>query len=293
MDKDLDYCRVFSHWSYFVNNSFMKLTKWSPNFDVNVESPMIPIWISFPNLHPHLFSPRILHDVTIRYLDRVWLGPENLGYFQIVEMEAFPLFCDHCKSLSHSDLNCPVLHPKPDVTYVMVANAILPPANDGVRLPTLRPNSNLSDSTRSGLVMGGPVPCPTPHPSHDSNVDNVLVVASSIEPLGPVNECANLSLASRISSHSAVENEGASPLGISEAPTAVPLVIVPIELISVVDLNAQLLGKRMDHNDWMDGSCSSQCGEFGDHVDPIDDDVYNSEVSHIGQKAFTGGKRHS
>ncbi|KAI0531455.1 hypothetical protein KFK09_001010 [Dendrobium nobile] len=37
------------------------LFKRSPLFDVNVESPIVPVWISFPSLHPHLFSPRILH----------------------------------------------------------------------------------------------------------------------------------------------------------------------------------------------------------------------------------------
>ncbi|KAL0923362.1 hypothetical protein M5K25_007416 [Dendrobium thyrsiflorum] len=60
--NDLDYCRVFSHSSYFSSNC-MKLFKWTPHFDVNVESPIIPIWISIPNLRPHLFSPRILHDL--------------------------------------------------------------------------------------------------------------------------------------------------------------------------------------------------------------------------------------
>ncbi|KAH0465601.1 hypothetical protein IEQ34_005704 [Dendrobium chrysotoxum] len=39
----------------------MKLFKWTPHFDINVESPIVPIWVSFPSLHPHLFCPRILH----------------------------------------------------------------------------------------------------------------------------------------------------------------------------------------------------------------------------------------
>ncbi|KAL0914945.1 hypothetical protein M5K25_015337 [Dendrobium thyrsiflorum] len=102
--NDLDYSHVFSHRAYFVGNCFMKLCKWSALFDVSVESPIIPIWVSFPNLRPHLFSPRILHglgsifgrplrldnatangsrpsvarvlvelDITKRYPDRVWL----------------------------------------------------------------------------------------------------------------------------------------------------------------------------------------------------------------------------
>ncbi|KAH0449114.1 hypothetical protein IEQ34_022914 [Dendrobium chrysotoxum] len=42
----------------------MKLTKWSPLLVIGVQSPVIPIWISFPNLQPHLFSLHILHGLS-------------------------------------------------------------------------------------------------------------------------------------------------------------------------------------------------------------------------------------
>ncbi|KAH0456358.1 hypothetical protein IEQ34_014265 [Dendrobium chrysotoxum] len=61
--NDLDYYRVFMHRSYFVNNCFMKLVKWSPYLDLMVESPILPIWVSFLNLRPRLFSPRILNGL--------------------------------------------------------------------------------------------------------------------------------------------------------------------------------------------------------------------------------------
>ncbi|KAL0925370.1 hypothetical protein M5K25_003693 [Dendrobium thyrsiflorum] len=61
--NDLDYCRVFCHRSYLVYNCYMKLTKWSPLVDIGVESPVIPIWVSFPLLRPHLFAPRILNGL--------------------------------------------------------------------------------------------------------------------------------------------------------------------------------------------------------------------------------------
>ncbi|KAL0924298.1 hypothetical protein M5K25_005112 [Dendrobium thyrsiflorum] len=41
--NDLDYCRVFSHKSYFIATCFIKLFKWTPHFDVNVESPIVRI----------------------------------------------------------------------------------------------------------------------------------------------------------------------------------------------------------------------------------------------------------
>ncbi|PKU74762.1 hypothetical protein MA16_Dca004953 [Dendrobium catenatum] len=140
--NDLDYCRVFTHRSYFVNNCFMKLIKWSPTLDVETESPVVPIWISFPNLRPHLFASRILHglgrvfdnplktdnatstgsrpsvarvlvelDVSKTFPDKIWIGPENSGYVQSVVLEDFPEYCGHCSSLGHSKAGCTILHP--------------------------------------------------------------------------------------------------------------------------------------------------------------------------------------
>ncbi|PKU82488.1 hypothetical protein MA16_Dca005493 [Dendrobium catenatum] len=140
--NDLDYCRVFAHRSYFVNNCFMKLIKWSPTLDVEIESPVVPIWIYFPNLRPHLFASRILHglgrifgnplkidnatstgsrpsvarvlveiDVSKKFHDKIWVGSKNSGYVQSVVFEDFQDYCVHCSSLGHSKAGCTILHP--------------------------------------------------------------------------------------------------------------------------------------------------------------------------------------
>ncbi|KAL0909441.1 hypothetical protein M5K25_020313 [Dendrobium thyrsiflorum] len=122
---DMDYCCVFVHRSYFVNNCFMKLTEWSPFVDISEESPIVLVWVSFPNLRPHFFSPWILHDlgalfrhplrtdnattvgsqpsvarvlveldITKRYPNKVWLGPEkyaNAGAGDSLGNVGFPL----------------------------------------------------------------------------------------------------------------------------------------------------------------------------------------------------------
>ncbi|PKU81403.1 Thioredoxin-like 4, chloroplastic [Dendrobium catenatum] len=151
LSNDLDYCRVFCHRSYLVFNCFMKLTKWSPILDIGVESPVIPIWISFPRLRPHFFSPRILFglgglfgkplkideatavgsrpsiarvlvelDITKSYPKQVWLGSESLGYTQEVIFDEFPQFCAGCKCIGHSLGNCPPSAP-------IIQNSSLPP----------------------------------------------------------------------------------------------------------------------------------------------------------------------
>ncbi|KAL0908366.1 hypothetical protein M5K25_022856 [Dendrobium thyrsiflorum] len=179
--NDLYYCRVFSHRSYFVGNCFMKLFKWTPHFDVTVESPIVPIWISFSCLRPHLFSPRILHglgslfgrplrtdnatsvgsrpfvarilvelDVTKRYASQVWLGSESMSYIQSVEMEKFPSYCFHCKSLGHLKDCCPILFPSlGDPPALVEVNSV---PNEGVALV----NQNLiceHDTIGSGFPL--------------------------------------------------------------------------------------------------------------------------------------------
>ncbi|PKU61924.1 hypothetical protein MA16_Dca017257 [Dendrobium catenatum] len=136
--NDFDYCRMFSHRSYFVKNCLMKVVKWSPNLDIEVESPIVPIWVSFPFLRPHLFSPRILSglgslfgkplksdmatasgsrpsmarimvelDVTKNYPDKIWVGSVETGYVQSVVFEDIPLFCMHChKKKKKKKKNC-------------------------------------------------------------------------------------------------------------------------------------------------------------------------------------------
>ncbi|KAH0449426.1 hypothetical protein IEQ34_020118 [Dendrobium chrysotoxum] len=47
----------------FLNNLTSLLIKWTPLLYINIESPTIPIWVSFLNLHPHLFSNRIFHGL--------------------------------------------------------------------------------------------------------------------------------------------------------------------------------------------------------------------------------------
>lgn len=140
--NDLDFSRVFAHRSYYVFNCLMKLLKWSPKFDVKEESPIISIWISFPDLRPHLTTHRILHvlglifgkplqidqaiaagtrpsvakvlvelDITKQCPKNVWLGDDEYGYIQKIEFGDFLVFCSHCKMHWHSVIECYVAHP--------------------------------------------------------------------------------------------------------------------------------------------------------------------------------------
>ncbi|KAI0496673.1 hypothetical protein KFK09_022997 [Dendrobium nobile] len=123
LSNDLDYSRVFSRHSYYILNCQMRLLKWTPFFDVKEESPIVPIWISFPNLRLHFFNANVLHalgsifgrplqtdqattsrsrpsvarilveiDITKNHPKEVWIGSENAGYMQKVDFENIPNF---------------------------------------------------------------------------------------------------------------------------------------------------------------------------------------------------------
>ncbi|KAH0468421.1 hypothetical protein IEQ34_003454 [Dendrobium chrysotoxum] len=150
-----------------------------------------------------------------------------------MEMEVFPQFCDHCKLLGHFDLDCPVLHPKQALSFLNVANDVVPPIDDGnVDLASnlVFPLVNFcGNNVGSDDGLGANKPTLLSHPSHVSNVvaveddvapivgdlsilpyemdreaGNVLAVASSNEPVEPlvegVNTCLVNSLASPIAS---------------------------------------------------------------------------------------------
>ncbi|KAL0926031.1 hypothetical protein M5K25_004412 [Dendrobium thyrsiflorum] len=140
--NDLDYSRIFSRRVYYILGCQMRLLKWTPDFDVREESPVAPVWISFPNLRLHFFNNQVLFalgsiygrplqtdqattsisrpsvarvlvelDVTKKHPREIWLGSKLNGYFQKAELENLPNLCGHYKMHGHLMSECFVLHP--------------------------------------------------------------------------------------------------------------------------------------------------------------------------------------
>ncbi|KAL0912896.1 hypothetical protein M5K25_016310 [Dendrobium thyrsiflorum] len=120
----------------------LRILKWTPFFDIRQESPIVPMWISFPNLRLHFFNPKVLHalgslfgrplqtdqamaartrpsiarvlvevDITKKHAKEVWVGWKSYGYLQKVEFKNIPDFCSHCKMHGHASTVCFKLHP--------------------------------------------------------------------------------------------------------------------------------------------------------------------------------------
>ncbi|PKU75975.1 hypothetical protein MA16_Dca006022 [Dendrobium catenatum] len=120
----------------------MRVLKWTPFFDIKEESPIVPIWISFPNLRLHFFNSKVLHalgtifgrplqidqatasrtrpsvsrvlvevDILKKHPKEIWVGSKAYGYLQKAKFEKVPDFCTHCKIHGHANVDCFKIHP--------------------------------------------------------------------------------------------------------------------------------------------------------------------------------------
>ncbi|KAH0457101.1 hypothetical protein IEQ34_015008 [Dendrobium chrysotoxum] len=131
---DLDYERAFAHRLYYVSNYFMK--------GITEHSSLI----SFLDLHPHFFSPRILHglgslfgrpihdlgssliarilvemNITKRYPEAVWLGLEkNISHYKVLGHKK-----DKCLILNPHLRKIVILKPDPKIDNGLILVGIL------------------------------------------------------------------------------------------------------------------------------------------------------------------------
>src|SRR4051812_9337647 len=122
----------------------MRSFKWTPDFKLDVESSIAPVWISFPNLplflfnRPALFNiasllgkpltldtptadlscPNVARvcvevDLLKRLHTRIWLDCEEVdGFWKEVIYEKLPQYCKHCRRIGHDVNTCMLAHPE-------------------------------------------------------------------------------------------------------------------------------------------------------------------------------------
>lgn len=142
LDVEEDYTRLWVKQIWYVNGSAMRIFKWTTDFRCSEESPIVPLWISFPYLPIHfvqcneaLFSiastigkplridqataslaqpsiARVLVEhVTQPPLQRIQIGVGDSGFWLSVVYEKIPLYCASCKHLSHAFETCYMANP--------------------------------------------------------------------------------------------------------------------------------------------------------------------------------------
>ncbi|KAG5606124.1 hypothetical protein H5410_027616 [Solanum commersonii] len=143
LDNEVDHISVWTKQKMFIAGHPMKLQVWTPTFKPAEETPIVPIWITLPELPWHcyymdiltpLLSPigkalyldsatmqktrgsvakvRVQIDITKERPHYVWLGfsekDPSLGKWQIIEFEDVPSYCLYCKNQGHILEECPI-----------------------------------------------------------------------------------------------------------------------------------------------------------------------------------------
>ncbi|CAH9124929.1 unnamed protein product [Cuscuta epithymum] len=132
-----DYIRCWNRQFWDIFGSTMRVTKWTPDFKPNVESPVVPVWLALEGLPIHLQDRRALFDivgligrplkldaattslarpsvarvfaevdVSKTLPNKVWINCGSSGFAQSIVYENRPLYCNHCLHLGHSDSVC-------------------------------------------------------------------------------------------------------------------------------------------------------------------------------------------
>ncbi|WRX28179.1 Ribonuclease H domain - like 10 [Theobroma cacao] len=150
LSNEQDFNRIWTKQTWFIAKQKMRVFKWTPDFESEKESSIVPVWISFPNLRAHLFEKSALFliakaignplgvdeatangtrpsvaRVCIEYdclkspVESVWIvtskrGSEDVtgGYLQKVDFAPMPEYCNHCCHVGHGMENCLVLGQK-------------------------------------------------------------------------------------------------------------------------------------------------------------------------------------
>ncbi|KAL0906162.1 hypothetical protein M5K25_024632 [Dendrobium thyrsiflorum] len=261
-----------------------------------------------------LFFARVLVelDVTKKYSDFMWIGFETLGFRQCVELEEFPTYCDHCKVLGHSNVECCVLNPS-------LANNSLP-CKDGVG-KDVDGNNSLVDPVVVGMsgnsIEGDVIVEPSVLVNNvaaaelrGSVVEDVQCNEYQLETLVVGNHSILINLAevhddvvfnsgsgfktSGLCSPAAAGDGGEASLG-SGALVPDNLVDVPIDVMSPTgfhNLVVSNLGVTCSGNSvWIEGYPLSGEGEGDLEVDYIDLDMYGLDVCKVTEKALSHGKK--
>ncbi|VFQ84428.1 unnamed protein product [Cuscuta campestris] len=168
----VDYQRCFSKRVWKINGSSMIVSKWSPDFHVDIESPIFPIWTSLPHLPVHLQEARALYsiakclgnpimmdsstsakirpsvarfcvemDITQELPKKIWIDNGGHGFFQPVSYEDIPKYCRDCQKSGHTAGKCNTaddVFPKKDAATSTKANNKDPKPSGDIRCPIVK-----------------------------------------------------------------------------------------------------------------------------------------------------------
>ncbi|XP_019193970.1 PREDICTED: uncharacterized protein LOC109187973 [Ipomoea nil] len=137
-DHETDFQRCWLRKSWSIRGYIMRIFKWTLDFRPDMESPIVPVWIAFEGLPPHLQDKRAIYSIanligkplkvdasTLAHNrpsvarvcielnvcntppKQVWITNGSYGGFaQQVSYEYIPPYCLGCRKFGHSQVDC-------------------------------------------------------------------------------------------------------------------------------------------------------------------------------------------
>lgn len=139
-----DYLSLLLKESLFVHGRLFRFFKWSMDFSPSTDSPILPVWISFPGLPVNFYLEHLLRsiagnvgkvlkidpstlnlsqttaarvcvelDISKPLPSRVWIGCPGGGAWQEVIYPNLPAYCSVCSRIGHNAAACKGLRNSP------------------------------------------------------------------------------------------------------------------------------------------------------------------------------------
>lgn len=85
LDDEDDYITVWSRQKMTIEGQLMRIQTWTPTFRPEEETPIVPVWISLPELSRHCYNREFVSALLfsigkVLYLD-TFFNQENQGKF--------------------------------------------------------------------------------------------------------------------------------------------------------------------------------------------------------------------
>ncbi|KAK4706911.1 hypothetical protein R3W88_033531 [Solanum pinnatisectum] len=141
LDNELDYNTVWTQQRMTIEGKLMIIQTWTPNFRLEEETPIVPIWVLLPSLPWHCFKKEFITPLLssvgkVLYLDsasikrtrasmakvkvqvdltkarprHVWIGFDEedltIGRWLLIEYENIPPYCEYCRHQGHMIEEC-------------------------------------------------------------------------------------------------------------------------------------------------------------------------------------------
>ncbi|KAL0336692.1 UNVERIFIED_CONTAM: hypothetical protein Sradi_4881100 [Sesamum radiatum] len=141
LSNEEDFSRIWLRGAWTFDSFHMRVFKWTPNFDPQIESSIAPVRIRLLDLPVHLFEKNALFtlaskiakplrmdeliadlsrpdlacvcvelDLTAPKVQVVYLNIKGKTYIHLVLYENYPAYCSSCNHLGHDISNCIVKH---------------------------------------------------------------------------------------------------------------------------------------------------------------------------------------